>query len=63
MERTLCIIKPDATRRNLVDSINKIIEDGGLKVIVKKNIKLSGDTPPPVWLTFFGGCDRHEMLY
>ena len=41
MERTLCIIKPDATRRNLVDSINKIIEDGGLKVIVKKNIKLS----------------------
>ena len=41
MERTLCIIKPDATRRNLVDSINKIIADGGLKVIAKKNIKLS----------------------
>ena len=27
MERTLCIIKPDATRRNLTSLINKIIEE------------------------------------
>ena len=28
MERTFSIIKPDATRRNITGSINKIIEKG-----------------------------------
>ena len=41
MERTLSIIKPDATKRNLTGIINKIIEDNGLRIIAQKRIKLS----------------------
>ena len=41
MERTLSIIKPDATRRNLTGTINKIIEDSGLRIIAQKRIKLN----------------------
>jgi len=41
MERTLSIIKPDATKRNLTGTINKIIEDNGLKIIAQKRLQLS----------------------
>ena len=43
MERTLSIIKPDATKRNLTGTINKIIEDNGLRIIAQKRIKLNQD--------------------
>ncbi len=39
-ERTLSIIKPDATRRNLTGKINAMLEDGGLRIIAQKRIKL-----------------------
>ena len=41
MERTLSIIKPDATKRNLTGTINKIIKDNGLKIIAQKRLQLS----------------------
>ena len=41
MQRTFSIIKPDATKRNITGSINKIIEDSGLRIIAQKRIKLS----------------------
>ena len=41
MEMTLSIIKPDATKRNITGSINKIIEVNNLKIIAQKRIKLS----------------------
>ena len=41
MNRTFSIIKPDATKRNITGSINKIIEDNGLVIIAQKRIKLS----------------------
>jgi len=41
MQNTLSIIKPDATKRNITGSINKIIEDSGLRIIAQKRIKLS----------------------
>jgi nucleoside-diphosphate kinase len=41
IERTLSIIKPDATRRNLTGSINKCLEDAGLRIIAQKRILLS----------------------
>ena len=41
MQRTLSIIKPDATRRNITGSINNIIEDNGLRIIAQKRIQLS----------------------
>ena len=41
MERTFSIIKPDATKRNISGSINKIIEESGLRIIAQKRIHLS----------------------
>ena len=41
MNLTFSIIKPDATKRNLTGSINKIIEESGLRIIAQKRIKLS----------------------
>lgn len=41
MERTLSIIKPDATTRNITGKINAMIEDAGLKIIAQKRILLS----------------------
>jgi len=43
MERTLSIIKPDATKRNITGGINKIIENNGLRIIAQKRILLTTD--------------------
>lgn len=40
-ERTLSIIKPDATKRNLTGAINAVIESAGLRIIAQKRIWLS----------------------
>lgn len=40
-ERTLSIIKPDATRRNLIGKINEKLEGVGLNIIAMKKIRLS----------------------
>ena len=40
-ERTLSIIKPDATRRNLTGKINAKFEDAGLRIIAQKRIQLT----------------------
>ena len=42
-ERTLSIIKPDATRRNLTGKINAKFEDAGLRIVAQKRIKLSAE--------------------
>ena len=39
--KTLSIIKPDATKRNISGKINSIIEDNNLRIIAQKRIKLS----------------------
>ncbi len=41
VERTLSIIKPDATRRNLTGKINTCLEDAGLGIIAQKRILLT----------------------
>jgi nucleoside-diphosphate kinase len=41
IERTLSIIKPDATRRNLTGAINDRFEKRGLRIIAQKRIRLS----------------------
>lgn len=41
IERTLSIIKPDATKRNLTGKINAKFEEAGLRVIAQKRIHLS----------------------
>ena len=40
-ERTLSIIKPDATRRNLADEINAILEKSGLRIVAQKRMSLT----------------------
>ena len=40
-ERTLSIIKPDATKRNLIGKIITKLEDGGLKIVAQKKIQLT----------------------
>ena len=40
-ERTLSIIKPDATRRNLTGRINARLEEAGLRIVAQRRIQLS----------------------
>ncbi len=40
-ERTLSIIKPDATRRNLTGQINARFETKGLRIVAQKRLLLS----------------------
>jgi nucleoside-diphosphate kinase len=37
-QRTLSIIKPDATRRNVTGGINALIEKAGLRIIAQKRV-------------------------
>ena len=43
LERTFSIIKPDATKRNLVGAICKKFEDSGLRIIAQKRIHFTRD--------------------
>jgi nucleoside-diphosphate kinase len=38
-ERTLSIVKPDATRRNLTGRINAKIEGAGLRIVAQRRVK------------------------
>ena len=41
VERTLSIIKPDATARNITGKINAFFEDAGLRIVAQKRIRLT----------------------
>ena len=40
VERTLSIIKPDATRRNLTGLINARLESSGLRIVAQRRLRL-----------------------
>jgi nucleoside-diphosphate kinase len=40
-ERTLSIIKPDATARNLTGRINAKFEEAGLRIVAQKRVRLT----------------------
>ena len=40
-ERTLSILKPDATRRNITGQVNAKIEEAGLRIVAQKRVLLS----------------------
>ncbi|MSP01119.1 MAG: nucleoside-diphosphate kinase [Acetobacteraceae bacterium] len=40
-ERTLSIIKPDATRRNLTGKVNAVLEAAGLRIVAQKRLHLT----------------------
>lgn|SRR5512145_969007 len=39
VERTLSIIKPDATERNLTGAINAVVEKAGLRIVAQKRVR------------------------
>ena len=41
MERTLSIIKPDATRKNITGKINAELEKSGLRIVAQKRILMT----------------------
>ena len=41
VERTLSILKPDATRRNLTGKINARLEEAGLRIVAQRRLRLS----------------------
>ena len=41
VSRTFSIIKPDATARNLTGAVNKVIEEGGLRIVAQRRIKMT----------------------
>ncbi|MBM3560432.1 MAG: nucleoside-diphosphate kinase [Alphaproteobacteria bacterium] len=41
IERTLSIIKPDATRRNLTGRINALLEEAGLRIVAQRRVRLT----------------------
>ncbi len=43
IERTLSIIKPDATRRNVTGKINAAFEAAGLRIVAQKRLRLTLD--------------------
>ncbi len=48
-ERTLSIVKPDATRRNLTGLINARLEEAGLRIVAQRRVRLT--------------CDKAEQFY
>ena len=41
VQRTLSIINPDATNRNLTGRINTVFEENGLRIVAQKRIRLT----------------------
>jgi nucleoside-diphosphate kinase len=41
IERTISILKPDATERNLTGAINTLIEKAGLRIVAQKRVRIS----------------------
>ena len=43
VERTLSILKPDATRRNLTGAITQRLEDSGLSIVAQRRLRLTAE--------------------
>ena len=43
LQRTLCIIKPDATARHLENEINEMITQAGFRIVASKKVEATRD--------------------
>ena len=41
VERTLSIIKPDATKRNLTGAVTAMLEEAGLRIVASRRIRMT----------------------
>jgi nucleoside-diphosphate kinase len=41
VQRTLSIIKPDATARNVTGAVNAMFEEAGLRIVAQKRVRLT----------------------
>ena len=41
VQRTLSILKPDATRRNLTGQVNAVLEGAGLRIVAQRRLHLT----------------------
>jgi nucleoside-diphosphate kinase len=60
LERTLSIIKPDATKRNLTGEINALLEKAGLRIVAQKRVRITRQEAETFYAVhkerpFFGG--------
>jgi len=62
IERTLSIIKPDATRRNLTGKIITKFEDAGLKVIAQKRLHLTKEQAESFYAVHKGKPFFEELI-
>jgi nucleoside-diphosphate kinase len=58
IERTLSIIKPDATKRNLTGQINARLEAAGLRIVAQRRMRLS-----PAQAEAFYAVHRERPFY
>jgi nucleoside-diphosphate kinase len=58
LDRTLSIIKPDATRRNLTGKVNACLEAAGLRIIAQKRLWLT-----PAQAEAFYGVHRERGFF
>lgn len=49
-ERTLSIIKPDATARNITGKVNSYFEEAGLRIVAQKRLRLSKEQAEQFYL-------------
>ena len=62
LERTLCIIKPDATTRHLEDEINEKIREAGFEIIASKRIEQPTREQFEAFYAEHKGKDFYERL-
>ena len=62
LERTLSIIKPDATVRNITGKINAMIEDAGLRIVAQKRISLSKEQAGEFYLEHKGKAFYENLV-
>ena len=61
-ERTLSIIKPDATRRNLTGKINALFEEAGLRIVAQKRMRLTPEQARAFYIVHKDRPFYHELV-
>jgi nucleoside-diphosphate kinase len=61
-ERTLSILKPDVTKRNLIGKVETKLEEAGLRIIAQKMIKLTREQAEEFYAVHKGKFFFDELI-